>query len=298
MREKIFSKPRSFGEILRTVLFCVVFLVMAIYVLSMLTLLVWGLLNSLKTYINFKEDPIGLPRRFMFQNYAEAFAAWSVPIQGGGRIYIAEMLGNSLLYALGCSFFATLIPCIAAYATARFPYRFSKIVYVTVIIAMGLPVVGALPSEIQVTMTFGLFDSMVGAWILKANFLGMYYLVFHATFSSLSKDFVEAAQIDGAGNLRTFASIVLPVVKNAFFTIMLLKFIEFWNDYQTPMIYLPNHPTAALGMYFYSFSTDTNKAWEPHKIAGAMVLLLPVLAVFLCFHNRLIGNITMGGVKE
>ena len=298
MREKVLSKFRSPGEIVRAAVLGIVFLVMAVYVLSILILLLWGLLTSLKTNMGYRNDPIGLPKNWAFDNYLKAFNAWSVPIPGGGRVYFLEQLGYSLLYAVGCSFFATLIPCIAAYATARFPFRFSKIVYVTVLVAMGLPVVGALPSEIQITQAVGLYDSIVGTWILKANFLGMYYLVFHATFSSLSKDFVEAAQIDGAGNLRTFVSIVLPVVRNAFFTIMLLKFIEFWNDYQTPLIYLPSHPTAAYGMFQYSFSAATENSWVPNKITGAMLLLLPVLVVFLCFHNRLIGNITMGGVKE
>jgi ABC-type glycerol-3-phosphate transport system permease component len=163
---------------------------------------------------------------------------------------------------------------------------------------MGLPIVGSLPSEIMMAQNLGLYDQMWGVWLMKANFLGMYFLVFFASFQSLPKDFAEAARMDGASNFRILFQISLPMVRNTFFVVLLLKFIDFWNDYQTPMIYLRSFPTAALGIYSFSFSYGTQSSWPPMKITGSMILLLPVLIVFLCFHDKMIGNVSMGGIKE
>ncbi len=135
-------------------------------------------------------------------------------------------------------------------------------------------------------------------WILKANFLGMYYLVFFAYFKGISKEYSEAAYIDGAGETRVFLSIIIPIVRNMFFTVMLIKFIEFWNDYQTPLIYTPKYPPISYGLYLFAFSNEQAISWPTIKMTGAMLTMMPILIVFLIFHNKIIGNVTMGGVKE
>lgn len=277
---------------------------MLVYVVSILVLLAYGLVNSLKLPLQFNQStislPPGAPSEWAWSNYLNAFKEVFVPYPGvsGGKVYLPEQLFNSVLYAAGSAFFATLIPCITAYGCAKFPCKFSKLIYTVVIVVMGLPIVGALPSEILMAKRLGLYDHIWGLWLMKANFLGMYFLVFHAAFAATPKDFSEAAKIDGASNWRILFQIILPVVKNIFFSIMLLKFIEFWNDYQTTLIYLPHHPTAAYGIYYFSFTAGTTNSWPPMKITGSMLLLIPVLLVFLCFHNRLIGNVSMGGIKE
>lgn len=303
MAKSLKNGKTTAGEAFRRIFFAIVFLVMIVYVLSMFVLLFWGLISSLKSFGQFNADPVGFPKGSIFRwewaNYSNAFRLIAVPVPGRRvKIPLLYQFGYSLLYAGGSAFFATLIPCVVAYMTAKFPYKFSKLVYAVVIVTMGLPIVGALPSEIQTAQRLGLYNHIWGIWIMKANFLGMYYLVFHAAFSSMPKDFCEAAEIDGASNLRIFVSIVMPIVRNTFVTVMLLKFIEFWNDYQTPMIYLPDYPTAAYGIYWFNFATMTEGAWPPTKISGAMLMLIPVLIIFLCFHKRLIGNVTMGGIKE
>ena len=180
---------------------------------------------------------------------------------------------------------------------ARFPYKFSKIVHTTVIVVMIIPIVGALPAEIRMAMTLKLYDHVWGLWIMKANFLGLYFLVFYGVFKALPMAYTEAAKIDGAGNLGVLIRIVLPLVRNTFFTVMLINFITFWNDYQTPLIFMPSHPTVALGMFHMASTTISTLATIPMRMTGAMLLLVPILIVFLLTHKRLMGNLTMGGIK-
>lgn len=276
-----------------------------VYATIMLILLVWAVSASLKNYVEFRRDPLGLPNswpwNWEWENYTKAFEYFAVKAGSGANertVYLLEMFFYSLLYAGGSSFFATLIPCITGYATSRFDFKFSKVVYSVVVVVMALPIVGSLPSEISMTKSLGLYDQVWGVWILKANFLGMYYLVFYAYFKSISKEYYEAAYLDGAGEWQILFSIVFPLVRNTFLTIMLIKFIEFWNDFQTPLIYTPSYPPVSYGLYLYSFASEGTTSWPPMKITGSMLMMLPTLILFIIFHNKLIGNVSMGGIKE
>ena len=97
--------------------------------------------------------------------------------------------------------------------------------------------------------------------------------------------------------MSVLIKIVLPLVRNTFFTVMLINFIGFWNDYQTPLIYLPSYPTIALGMYHMASTTENGLSTVPMRMTGAMLMLIPILALFLAFHKRLLGNLTIGGIK-
>ena len=127
-------------------------------------------------------------------------------------------------------------------------------IYTVVVVTMVLPVVGNTASELQLVKALGIFDTIPGNWIQKFNFLGMYYLVFYATFRGIPNDFAEAAYVDGAGETHVMVRIIFPLVANIFVTVMLIKFIGFWNDYQTPLLFLPTHPTIAYGVYYLTVS--------------------------------------------
>lgn len=277
----------------------VMLVVLLLYSISLFAPLLWGMMTAFKNQSDFRINIIGLPKQWIW-NFSFVFKKFTVSVAsptGEKIVGMGEMYINSILYSVGCAFFGTLIPCITAYMCARFPYKFSKIVHTTVIVTMILPIVGALPAEIRVVRALHLYDHVWGLWLMKANFLGMYFLVFYGSFKSLPMGYTEAAKIDGAGNLAILVRIVLPLVRNMFFTVAVIKFIEFWNDYQTPLIYMPSHPTVALGMFEMSKTLINSLSTVPMRMAGAMLLLVPILIVFLFTHKRLLGNLTMGGLK-
>ena len=126
----------------------------------------------------------------------------------------------------------------------------------------------------------------------------MYYLVFFAAFKGVSKEYSEAASIDGASEFTIMVRIMLPMVKTVMLTVFLIKFIELWNDYQNPMLYLPSYPTVAFGVYYMSVVNRTNDISTTVRLAGSILMAVPVLILFVCFKDKLIGNLSMGGVKE
>lgn len=278
----------------------VTLVVLAVFVILLYLPLVWGIATSVKTDMDFRNHIFGWPKTWAFSNFALAFSGFFVRVEtvGGIRnVHMVEQFAYSLLYAGGCAFFATYVPCHIAYLTAKFRYRFSKILTAVVIVCLTVPVIGALPSEVRMTRALGLYDHMWGMWILKANFLSMYFLMFQGVFGGIPNDFAEAAQIDGASHLSVYFRVVLPLVAKMFLTVYLLNFIAFWNDYQTPLIFMPNKPTLAYGLYLFDRKTDTHLSSVPVKFAGAIMVILPVLTLFLIFQKRLMGNVAMGGLK-
>ena len=270
-----------------------------IYAVCLFLPLLWALITAFKTQSEFRLNIIGLPKNWSwnFSTIVEEFYIKVSTTEGSRNVFVGELLLNSVLYSVGCSFFGTLVPCLTAYLCGRYEYKFSKLIYSIVIVVMSLPIVGNLPAEISMATSLGIFDQIWGLWLMKAYFLGMYFLVFYNLFKSLPAAYTEAAVIDGAGNWTIMLKVIMPLAKNTFFTVMLINFIMYWNDYQTPLIYLPSHPTIALGMYRMSYTSINELATIPMRMTAAVFMLIPTLALFACFHKRLLGNLTMGGIK-
>jgi len=289
-----------------SVLHAVLLVLLAAFTLSLFFLLYWTLVTALKNPMMFNrkaymEENLGWLLGFKdlsFENVSYAWQNFTVTVRTtGAEVGIVGMFGNSVLYSIGSAFFATIIPCIVAYLCARYRYRFGSVVYTVVLIAMALPIVGSLPSEITMVKNLGLMDSIFGLWLLKCNFLGLYFLVFYATFKGIAFEYTEAASIDGASEFRIMVTIIFPLAIGTIFTVFILKFIEFWNDYQIPMIYWNSHPVAAYGMFEFNRSTVGMNGRVPVKMAGMLIMTLPILVVYGIFNGKLTANVTVGGVK-
>ena len=281
-----------------TILF---FCVLLLYSISLLLPMVWAFISSVKTRRDFSVEPFNLPNTWEWKNYKVAFFHFFVEYRNDEgtliKTYMDQMMVNSFLYAGTCAFISTFVACIMAYMTSKYTYKFSKILYTVVIICMIIPIVGSLPSELQMAKNLGLFGHLYGMWAMKATFLGMYFLVFYAIFKQIPWDYAESAFVDGASHYRVMFQIMLPMAKTTFLTVFLLYFIQYWNDYQTPLIFMPHFPTASYGMFVYQNSYVNEINSIPMQLAGSMIVTLPILAIFLLFKNRLMGNLTMGGLK-
>ena len=274
--------------------------ILGLYCLVLAIWLVWALLTSFKNPNDFLGNKYGFPNPWYFDNFAYVIYEYKVEklIDGVSTVIsTGDMILNSVLYSVGSAFVATLVPCITAYLCARYKYKFSKIIYSIVLVCMVIPIVGSQASELQIVIKMGIYDHMFGMWILKSGFLGLYFLVFHEVFLSIPNAYGEAAEIDGASDFCIMTKISLPLAKNTFFTVLLIMFVTYWNDFQTPMLYLPTHPTISEALYWIKSSSFNYFAKMPVKMAAPMMFLIPVLVIFLCFHKRLLGNLTVGGVK-
>ena len=278
----------------------ILYVIVAVYCLSMVYVLLFGLTNSLKDATDFEWlNPFGFPHKefgWKFDNYSKVFKEFKVSSMsmGGEEVGFMGMFVNSLLYAVFMSLFSMATQIMVAYAIAKYDFRLKPLLYGVAVIVMLLPIIGSLASEVQMADTFNFRNNLLGICLMKCKYAGLYFLVFYATFRSVSWTYAEAAQIDGAGHLKIFIEIMLPLIKSTVFAVFILLFIEFWNDYYTPMIFLPQSPTMSYGLFV--FQTD-NRASQPIQLAACLLTCLPILVLFVVFKNKIMGNVTMGGLK-
>lgn len=307
----VMAKNNVFKSLYKGWFEILIFILLTLFTLILVALLIFAILTSLKSNIDFMDNVVGIPKQWKFGNYVDIVNNFSFYVYKNvfinGEKYIVEtkvglfpeLVYNTLIYTIGGSFVSTLAPCLMAYVTAKFSrWRISRIVFTTVIVTMIIQPIGTASASIAVVKATGIYDQLWGNMIQKFHFTGLYFLIFHSSFKMLAKDYSDAAYLDGASEWKVFFYIIFPLVVNIFGTVMLIKFIEFWNDYSTVLIYLPTHPTLAYGIYKMSNTTITGLSDGPHRIAGALLLFIPTMTMFIIFNKKLLGNLSMGGVKE
>ena len=284
--------------------------VIGIYCLSLIAVLLWGLLNSLKGQFDLLEGNLfGLPRSpeeyefgegWMFENFKSALTIMNLSVTRVGKppltVYVYQMLGNSLIYSVMMTLFQIASMVLAAYACAKYEFKGRAIIYGAAIFVMIIPIIGSLSSELRFARSLNLYDSLLGVCIMKCRYAGLYFLVFYATFRSISWTYAEAAQLDGASDWFIFLRIMFPLARSTIFAVFILLFITHWNEYYTPMMFIPSMPTVAYGLYRFQFTPDQNNT-IPTQLAASFIVCVPIIIMFLIFKDKIIGNITMGGLK-
>ncbi len=298
-------------------IFWVVFAVLVAYVISLLIPLAWGLLTSLKSSLDFnvKSNVLGFPNpeysaeEMKFGNYSKliknmqldmssVFYSNGVKIKHTSHNNIFDILINTILYCGGGAFILAIVPFSVAYITKKFPFKFSKVLFNVAIVSMVIPSVGNSAAELTMLRNMGLYDSIWGNYLQKFHYVGNYYLIFCAYFATLSDGYAEAAVIDGASQFQIFFKIIIPLSSKMILTIFMLDLVALWNDYQTPLLYLPTFPTLAYAVHYMVFNKSGGENTIPYRISACMLLGIPMLVFFIIFRDKIMGNVTMGGLKE
>ncbi len=288
MKAKKLLVRRSASE---RVVFVIVFLIFAAVSLSYLYIFVWGFLAGLKTHDEVIMNPFGLPSTPHFEHYLEVFTVMKI---NGYNFF--GMLLNSMYFSILGPLITNMMACMLAYATTKYKFPGSKLYGIIVTFIVILPIYGSGGSAYRLYHKLGLISSY-SQIILAFGGMNMTYLYFQAAFSNLSWGYAEAAFIDGANDYTVFFKIMLPQVMNVFGTLFVLAWVGDWNNYASPLIYLPKLPTLASGIYTF----ELNMTYEVRMdllYAAYMITAIPPLILFSVFNNALTSNLSMGGLKE
>lgn len=299
------AKPtvRRKPEIRRKIFPILVWTLLLLWCVILLSMLFWAIINSVRTNTEFMLDPAGLPKKWKFDNYAVAInkIKVTVKVQGGGTRAAGfwELLRNTLLYAVGAPFFAVLTAAIASYTVSKYGKMFKWVgaLYALTIFCSYVPLSSSLAANLKLLKSLNMYDNMVGMWIWSSGAFGSMFLIYYATFKGVSWSYAEAAFIDGASHFRVFVQLMLPLTKTVFGALFITSFVTIWNDYMTPMIYMPSYPTIAYAAWIIQYSVDSVFAMVPLQLAGLTIVIAPVIILFVVFKDKLMGNLTMGGLK-
>ncbi len=302
----------------------VILVLLLIYTFTLFIALFWGIGTSLKSEDDFlmsknilgfpsldKNDPFNSRATFFtLSNYVEVIKGFTFPVSSAylfngqnimryETVNIATMFTNTLLYAGVLCVIRAFMPALVAYLCTKFNYKFNAVFIAGSLFVMTLPTVAIDPSQLALQQKLGLYDTLIGHYIQNLDYTGMYFIVFLGYFKNIPNTYSEAAEIDGASQFTILTKIILPISIKVISTVMLIQFVNLWNNYQTPILYLPTHPTLAYGVYYLVYSQgDRSLATTPHMVAGCMMLMIPILTIFIIFKERVMGNMTVGGVKE
>ena len=212
---------------------------------------------------------------------------------------LLEMILNTILYAGIGTLMYVLCHYIVAFCTASYNFKFSRFIYALVLVVMIIPIVGDAAARIQLLRSIGMYDNWLGFFFQRFGFTGLHFLIMYETIKAVPKEMAEAARIDGASELRIMSTIILPIVAGMVGAIFLITFIAQWNEFQFALMYMPSHPTLSYGLYMYNKTALNEVARSvPLQLSGCVLILLPILILFICFRKKIMGNLSLGGVKE
>ncbi|MFF9818488.1 carbohydrate ABC transporter permease [Streptomyces sp. NPDC014006] len=217
---------------------------------------------------------------------------------GIADIPVRTFFQNSLFYALG-SVVGILISCsLTAYAFAKIRFAGRNLLFGLMIGTLLLPYHVLLIPQYVMFQKMELINTYVPLLLGKYLATEAFFVFLMVQFMrNLPRELDEAARIDGCGHLRIYWSIVLPLCRPALITSAIFTFINAWNDFMGPLIYLnePGKYTVSLGMMM--FRDQESVANYGGMIAMSLVALLPVLLFFLAFQRYLIDGMATSGLK-
>ena len=275
-----------------TVLKWTFYVIMVVFALSFLYTFIWTIINSFKKSLDYTENMFKLPKVVDLENYLTVLTSMNYK---GYSIW--GMLGNSLKLILINVFCTMTFPQMAAYTLARFDFRGKKLIITAIYLTMMIPIVGTLAPQLDFLIKTNLYNKFLGIFIFTASGFGMGQMVLTTFYRGIDPAYAEAAYIDGASEWQVFLKIYYPQSLPLMSINLLNGIIATWNDYMTGYLFLPEHPTIALGLQqmqttYVNFGND-----YPVMFAGIVLSMIPVFIIFSILGPKMMNSKDMGALK-
>ena len=246
----------------------------------------WTLISSFKTSREILTSPFALPARLNFDNYVQAW----------GKAGIGSYFFNTALVVGAALVSVMLLGAMCSYVLARFRFRGNRLIYNVMLAAMAFPLFLAIVPLFFVLRGFGMLNTLHGLTVTYVAFALPFTVFFlHAFFEQLPEDVYEAAQIDGAGEWRTFFQVMLPMASPGLASVTILNFIGLWNQFMLPIVFNTKRENWVLTQGMTAFANVTGRAVDYGAMFAAVVMtIIPVLVVYVLFQRRLEGSVTQG----
>jgi multiple sugar transport system permease protein len=252
-----------------------------------LTPFVWMISTSFKTIPqSIASPPVIIPNPIVTKPFFDALTKMDYPLA----------LRNTLIYAVP-AVIGTVISCsLVAYGFALIKWRGRNAMFLILLATM------MLPSQVTLIPLYVIYAKL--GWIntylplLVPTFLGSPFFIFllRQFFMGMPKELIDAARLDGASELRILTTIVAPLSAPALITVGILTFIDKWNDFYGPLIYLQKPELQPLSLAVQVFQTQHGTDW-PVLMAASILVAAPLVALYFVAQRKFIEGITLTGLK-
>jgi N-acetylglucosamine transport system permease protein len=255
--------------------------------------LIWVVLASFKSNTEiFLGKPFALPDHFSFTTYADA---WSTA-------HIGKYFINSVFVVLVSTAGTMLLGAMAAYVIARYKFPGNRAVYYLFVSGLAFPTFMALAPLFGIVQNLGLLNTFTGlilVYIAYSLSFTVFFLV--AFFKTLPYEIEEAATVDGAGHLRRFFQIMMPMAKSGLISITIFNIVGQWNQYLLPVVIMQGAGADSkwvLTQGIANISTQAGYHAEWSTLFAALTLsILPMIVVYGVFQRQIQAGLTAGAVK-
>lgn len=246
----------------------------------------WMVLSSVKAPSEVINRSVFLPSTLYWENYVVAFNA--APF---GRYFI-----NSFTMAALTVMAQVITGSLAGFGFAKMRFRLNKPLFLLFLCSMMIPSEATIISNYLTISAMGLLDTYLS--VIITSFVSVFAVfLFRQFYMSIDNALLEAARIDGAGEMRIYLSIILPLSKSAMATVAIIGFIGSWNSYLWPLIIVNSAElrTVQTGLRTLMLS-DFGEDWGAIMAAASMTTL-PVVILFICLQRYFVQGITRVGLK-
>ena len=265
----------------------IVYILLLIIAVLMITPFLWMFSAAIKSDREvFKINPfVFIPPVPKWSNYADI---WT-------KIPFARFVGNTFFLTIVVTLLQLLTSSFAAYSFAKLRFRYRNGLFLAYIATIAMPWQVYMVPQFILMRRMGLNDRLLAIICLQA-FSAFGVFLMKQFYEGIPDDLCEAARIDGMSEYQIYTRIMLPLSKPALATLVIFTFVNTWNDYLGPLIYLKtqNKKTIQLGlkMFISQYSSDYGLI-----MAGSMLSLIPVLIIFLCFQKYFVEGVASTGLK-
>ncbi|WP_333678513.1 carbohydrate ABC transporter permease [Muricomes intestini] len=261
-------------------------LVLVILVLLVLIPVVWMTFSAFKPEKEIISwPPTFIPDSFTLQNFSDVQV----------RIDIIRYVINSIIYAGGTTALAVVVNCMAGYAYAFYDFKGKTAMFLITLATMMVPFQVIMVPLFLVVYKMGMYDSYWGLIIPRAAVAGSIFMM-RAAFTGIPKEMAEAARIDGLSEYGIFWKIMMPQVKPAVITLIILSVNGSWNDLLWPMIVTSSTKMRTLANGLALF-IGQNTIEYGTAFAGALISLIPMFVLYIFGQRYFVEGMSSGGLK-
>ncbi|GAA5093768.1 carbohydrate ABC transporter permease [Microbacterium yannicii] len=265
----------------------VVMVVLAVLVLIIASPVLYALLNSFRSYGEITVDPMGLPTTFTLDNYVQLFQETDY----------GEALVNTLIITLSTVVLLIAIVPMAAYGIERVGGRTSRFVYILFIAGLMIPFQVRMIPLVKGFDEVGLYSTLTSVILVHLGGAASFGILLYCSFlKGIPIEVEEAASIDGAGRLRTFWSIVFPMLLPVTSAFVIIQALGLWNDFFIPLVFLDSSSAGTINVAINRMVGLLTSQWQL-IYTGAILAIVPSVAIFAAFQRYFIKGMSVGAVK-
>ena len=242
---------------------------------------------SLKLLQDFRMDPLGLPHSFNFKNYVTVFQRAAIPLAYRNSVLIT---GLSITVQV---FFGSL----AAYALSKMKFRRARFFSTAFLAPMIFPITTIILPLYMLFRQLRLLNNILGLVIIYgATGLPLAIFIYTSFMNTIPYQISEAAIIDGAGHMRIYSRLILPLIRPAIATSIVVSSLGVWNDFFLPLLFITSRNLQTLPLKLFVFRGEYSNAW-PSMCSLMVFMLVPIITVYVFLQKYIISGAVAGSIK-